>query len=261
MEAVKRCGRRIWRSSMKISVITAVHNCCNTVEATIASIAEQRYGDLEHIVVDGASTDGTIQVLDRNRNRISILVSEPDNGIYHALNKGIALATGEVVGFLHADDIFDGDKAVSRIAKAFEDPAVEAVYGDLDYVRRDNTELLIRRWRSGEFSRAKLAWGWMPPHPTFYVRRRVYEKHGGFDTQYRIAADYECMLRLFREGGIVPAYIPEVLVRMRAGGASNRSLRNMLLKSSEDLRILRRTGVGGIGALAWKNLSKLRQFL
>jgi len=246
---------------MKISIITAVFNRRDTIEDALDAVSRQDYAGIEHIVVDGASQDGTVDVLERRRSGIAVLVSERDDGIYHALNKGIGLATGDVIGFLHADDLFADDRVVSRIAAAFAEPSVEAVYGDLDYVSRIDAQRVIRRWRAGTYSPRRLAWGWMPPHPTFYVRRRVYERLGGFDTRHRIAADYDCILRFLGRGGIVPAYIPEVLVKMRLGGESNRSVGNILRKSLEDYRALRVNGVGGMGALAWKNLSKLGQFL
>lgn len=245
---------------MKVSIITAVRNNRETIRDAIDSVYRQFHADIEHIVIDGASTDGTVNILDSCRDRIAVLVSEKDAGMYEALNKGIARATGDVIGFLHADDLFEDHRIVSRIALAFANPTVEAVYGDLVYVSRADTGRIIRRWRAGTFSRGKLAWGWMPPHPTFYARRSVYERLGTFDTSYRIAADYDCLLRFLGRGGIVPAYIPGVLVRMRMGGASNRSLANILQKSHEDYRALRSNGVGGMGALAWKNLSKIRQF-
>lgn len=245
---------------MKISVVTAVFNNRTTVADAIDSVLTQTGVDFELVAIDGASTDGTLDVLRGYGKRISVLVSEPDGGIYEALNKGVARATGDVVGFLHSDDLFADASVLARIARAFAEPQVDAVYGDLLYVRKNDSAQVVRYWRAGEFSRERLGWGWMPPHPTFYVRRSVYARLGGFDTGYRIAADYECMLRFFGRGEVRAAYIPEVLVKMRVGGASNRSLANVLRKSSEDYRALRANGVGGVGALAWKNLSKLRQF-
>jgi glycosyltransferase len=188
------------------------------------------------------------------------LISEPDRGVYDALNKGIRHATGEVVGFLHSDDIFEDSEVLAKMAQAFADPAVDAVYGDLVYVRHDDIRRVVRYWRSGRYDRAALSRGWMPPHPTFYVRRTVYLQLGGFDTRYRIAADYDSILRLLSVGKIRVAYIPEVLVRMRVGGMSNRSLRAIIRKSTEDLRALQRNGVGGYWSLLQKNLSKLSQF-
>lgn len=246
---------------IKISVITAVYNNRETISAALDSALRQSGVDIDLVVIDGGSTDGTLEVLRSYTGRLDVLVSEPDRGIYDALNKGIQRASGDVVGFLHSDDLFAGAGVLSRVAAAFADPEVGAVYGDLVYVRKDNPDQVVRYWRAGVFSRRRLRWGWMPPHPTLYVRRHVYEQHGLFDTSFRIAADYDFILRTLGQAGVGVRYIPEVLVKMRVGGASNRSLLNILRKSSEDLRALRRNGVGGVGALMWKNLSKLPQFL
>lgn len=247
--------------ALTISVITAVFNRVDTIDHVLASIQAQTWTQIEHIVIDGVSTDGTLQVLETNRDRLAVLVSEPDSGIYDALNKGLSLASGDIVGLMHSDDFYADERVLERVAETFADPAVDAVYGDLDYVAKDNPSRIIRRWRSGAYSRNKLAWGWMPPHPTLYLRRRVIDEWGVFDTRFRIAADYDAMLRYLAQGKIRLAYIPEVLVKMRVGGESNRSLSRILLKSREDYATLRRNGVGGIGALIWKNLSKLPQFL
>jgi glycosyltransferase len=245
---------------MKISVVTAVFNNRKTIGAAIDSALSQTGADVELIVIDGGSTDGTLDVLRTYGNRLAVLVSEPDRGIYDALNKGIARATGEVVGFLHSDDLFADERVLERVASAFAEPDVGAVYGDLLYVRKDAPDVVVRYWRAGEFSASRLGWGWMPPHPTFYVRRSIYERLGMFDLGYRIAADYDTMLRFLGRGGIRATYIPEVLVKMRMGGTSNRSLANIVRKSREDYLALRRNGVGGVGTLAWKNLGKVKQF-
>ncbi len=245
---------------VKISVITAIFNNRDTVAQALDSVLAQSHPAVELIVIDGGSTDGTLEVLQGYADRLAVLVSERDHGIYDALNKGIARASGDAVGFLHSDDLFADATVLARIAAAFTDPGVDAVYGDLLYVRKNDPTKVVRTWRAGAFSHSRLAHGWMPPHPTLYVRRAVYHRLGGFDTRYRIAADYDCVLRLLGKGGIRTTYIPEVLVRMRVGGASNRSLKNILQKSREDYRALRASGVGGLGTLAWKNLSKLPQF-
>lgn len=200
-----------------------------------------------------------MDILRARRSDFSALLSEPDRGIYDALNKGIGLATGDVIGFLHADDVFAHSGVLSRIADAFSDPTVSAVYGDLQYVRKDNLDAVVRDWRSSPFHRRSLAWGWMPPHPTLYVRRGWYHRIGGFDPRYRISADYLFILQLFSSPGFHARYLEEVLVKMRIGGASNRSMRAIVRKSGEDLAALRETGVGGVGALLWKNLSKIGQ--
>lgn len=246
---------------MRISVVTTTYNCAATVADCLTSVATQSHAAREHIVIDGASTDGTLQELRRHRAQLAMLESEPDAGIYYGLNKGIEHAGGEVLGLLHADDVFADTEVLERVASAFTDPAVQAVYGDLEYVSAENPTRVIRHWRSGPFRRERLRWGWMPPHPTLYLRRSLYERFGVFDTRYRIAADYDLMLRVLNqlEGKVV--YLPQVLVRMRLGGASNRSLRQVMRKSWEDYQALRTNQVGGIGALAWKNLSKLPQFV
>jgi len=250
-------------ASMKISIITATWNCAGTVGGCLASVAAQSHTEREHIMIDGGSTDGTLAVLEAQRAALAVLVSEPDGGIYDALNKGIARATGDVVGLLHADDLYADKDVLGRIAAAFADPAVEAVYGDLVYVAKEDTGRVIRYWRSGAYRPGRLRLGWMPPHPTLYLRRALYARYGDFDTRYRIAADYDLMLRVLSRltGRVV--YLPQVLVRMRVGGASNRSLRHILRKSWEDYRALRANGMGGasgVGALVWKNVSKVPQF-
>ncbi len=245
------------------SIITPTWNCRATVGDCLASVAGQTWQRLQHVVIDGASTDGTLDVLQAHCNQLAVLRSEPDCGIYDALNKGLALATGDVVGFLHADDLYAHPQVLHRVAQAFADPFVSAVYGDLQYVRQHDTTHVVRHWRSSPATPTRLAWGWMPPHPTLYVRRSWYPRIGGFNTQYRIAADYLSILQLFSQPGFKATYLPEVLVTMRLGGASNRSLKAVLRKTAEDWRALRQTRVGalgGVGALVWKNLSKLSQF-
>ena len=245
---------------MKISVITAVYNCEKTIGDTINSILAQSYPNVESVVIDGLSTDGTLGVLELYRSRLGAFISERDNGIYDALNKGISYASGDVIGFLHADDVFENRDVLSKIAAIFTDADIYAVYGDLVYVKNEDVSQVIRYWKSGNYDKITLARGWMPPHPTFYVRRSVYEQLGGFDTRYRIAADYDTVLRFLAVAKIRTAYIPEVLVRMRAGGISNRNLKNIIRKSLEDIDILRRNGVGGLFTLLQKNFRKLSQF-
>ena len=245
---------------MKISVITAVRNSRATLADALDSALAQDHPNLELIVIDGVSTDGTQEVIQRYAGRLDHVVSEPDTGIYNALNKGLCLAMGDIVGFLHADDRYADDRVLSRIATALANPGVDACYGDLLYVGRDDPSRVVRCWRAGPYRPRYLARGWMPPHPTFYARRTVYERLGGFDLGYRIAADYDCLLRFLGTGQIACAYIPEVLVHMRLGGASNRSLRNLLQKSREDYRALRQNRIGDLSTLLLKNLQKVPQF-
>lgn len=245
---------------MLLSIITVVYNSADTILAALESVLTQEGANYELIVIDGGSTDGTLEVLNRYADRINVLVSEPDLGIYDALNKGLRRARGEAVGFLHSDDMFANSTVLATISAAFQNEDVDALYGDLIYVSKLDPSKVIRYWKAGEFSMSRLRRGWMPPHPTFYVRRSFYVKYGGFNIDYRISADYECMLRLLKLLDLRVTYIPRVLVMMRTGGASNRTLRNLFIKSREDYKALRSSGIGGVGALAWKNLSKLRQF-
>ena len=245
---------------MKLSIVTATYNAARTVADSLRSVAAQTHPDIEHWVIDGGSRDGTQAVVQAHAERLAGFVSEPDRGIYDALNKGVRRATGDVVGFLHADDVYAHDGVLARVAQEFDDPSVDAVYGDLTYVDKADLGRVIRYWKAGEFRRERLERGWMPPHPTFYVRRSVYERLGGFDTRYRIAADYDCVVRFLYVERIRALYIPEVLVCMRVGGASNRSLRTITRKSIEYYRIMRTYRIGGVGALLCKNVGKLGQF-
>jgi len=247
----------------KISIVTATWNCANTIEDCLQTIAAQTWPSREHVVIDAGSNDGTVPLLEKYRQQIGTLISEPDKGIYDALNKGIARASGDVVGFLHADDLYAHEDVLAKVACAFEDPSVCAVYGDLQYVSKEHTSQVVRHWASRPFEPHMLRQGWMPPHPTLYVRREWYERIGGFDINYRIAADYFSILQLFSQPGFKAVYIPDVLVKMRVGGASNRSLGAILRKSIEDWDVLRRSGFGIFGsarALVFKNLSKVEQF-
>ena len=247
-------------SSLRISVVTAVYNRADTLPDALCSVSAQDFNGWEHIIQDGGSTDGTQQIIERLDHPAVSVVSESDNGIYDAINRGIARATGDVIGLLHSDDFFTDNSVLSAVAEGFADPEVDGLFGDLDYVAAGDTSRIIRRWRSGAYDPANLRKGWMPPHPTLYLRREVFEKFGLYDTSYQIAADYDAMLRYLVKGRIRLAYIPKVMIKMRVGGESNRSLGRILRKSREDYRAIKSNGVGGLGTLAMKNLSKVRQF-
>ena len=250
--------------NIKISIITATWNCAGTLLDCMASVARQDYAHREHIIIDGLSTDGTVDLIKLHTDQIGIFKSERDEGIYDALNKGIKLATGDVIGFLHSDDFYASNNVLSKIAKVFEDPSVCAVYGDLEYVSKQNATKVIRRWKGKPFNKRDLGWGWMPAHPTLYVRSVSYAKIGGFDANYRIAADYLSILRLFNLQEFKTEYVPEVFVTMRLGGASNKSIKAVVDKSKEDWRALRSCHYSvfdTIRAMIWKNLSKLSQFI
>ena len=207
---------------MKISIVTVVYNDRRVGHALDSILAQQHDAQLELIVVDGGSTDGTLEILQQYRTHITTLISEPDGGIYDAMNKGIAQATGDVVGTLNADDVYQNAQVLKDVVSVFQDPQVETCYGDLVYVNGKNQ--VVRYWWSGTYRRIKFYFGWMPPHPTFFVRRHLYDRYGAFDTRHHIAADYELMLRFILKNRVTPYYINRVLVRMTLGGKSNRAV-------------------------------------
>lgn len=245
---------------MKLSIITATWNSAKTIASTLDSLSAQTYRDFEFIVVDGASTDDTLEVIKRSKVKVDKLISEPDRGIYDALNKGINAATGDYVGFLHSDDLFASPDSMARLAERLIKTKPDAIYADLEYVGQRDTDKVVRYWNSGKFKRSKLRWGWMPPHPTFYMRRELYQQFGGFDLRYSISADYDSLVRYLWNHSVYPEYLPEVLVKMRVGGASNQSLSNILSKSRQDLSIIRRHDLPVIATFLGKNLSKIVQF-
>lgn len=255
---------------MKISVITATWNSEASISDTQNSLAQQDYPreQIEWIVVDGASTDHTIKRIKAGKFQPDKLISEPDSGIYDALNKGAKMATGDVVGFLHADDFFASPGVLYRISCALKNSGAEALYGDLQYVRPlDNGEFsVVRHWESGVYYARKLRWGWMPPHPTLYLKKEVYDRvlaSDGqiFDPSLSCAADYDFMLRIFSKHGVEPAYVRMILVKMRIGGASNRSVKHIIKKSREDWQVIRRNRIGHVHTLVWKNMGKIGQFV
>jgi glycosyltransferase involved in cell wall biosynthesis len=246
---------------MKITLITCCYNSANTIKATLDSVGMQTHSNLEYIVIDGGSTDNTLEVLAGYSNVITVLVSEPDRGIYDALNKGLALATGEVVGFLHSDDYFASSDALERIAASFSDSRVDAVYADLDYVDREDTDRILRKWRSKEFDPDLFKHGWMPAHPTFYLRKKYYDQFGGYDLDFRQSADYELMLRMLLKHELHAVYIPVVLIKMRVGGASNASFTNRWKANQEDARAWAKNGIKPGWLTRWlKPLGKIGQF-
>jgi glycosyltransferase involved in cell wall biosynthesis len=245
---------------IKISIITAVFNSKATIGSAIESVINQSGVNIELIVIDGGSTDGTLDILKQFSDQIAVLVSEPDLGIYDALNKGIRHSTGDVVGFLHADDFLADSRVLSDISSIFMNSDVGCIYGDLQYVSKEEPSKVIRYWQSGDFKLSNLTKGWMPPHPTLYVRRQFYAQIGEFNINYRIAADYDFILRLFSLPELKPVYLRRVIVKMRVGGASNRSLNNIIRKSLEDWKVLRSNRIGGLFTLMYKNFSKIGQF-
>lgn len=247
---------------MKISIITAVYNGANTIETCIKSVLCQSYKDIEYIIIDGNSTDGTLDVIKKYHHHIAKIISEPDNGIYDAMNKGLNLATGDIIGFLNSDDFYANDRVIEKVTDIFMKFDVDSCYGDLQYVSKNDTNRVIRYWKSYDYWHGKFKYGWAPPHPTFFVKREIYDKYGYFNTDFRIAADYELMLRFLEKHRISTYYIPEVLIKMRLGGASNRSLKNMVIQTSEDYRAWKINNLNrGFYTILLKKLSKIPQFL
>ena len=246
---------------MTFSIITAVWNRATTLGDALDSLSAQSCTDWEHIVQDGGSTDGTLDLLATYTDPRRSVVSERDGGIYDALNRALDRCHGDVIGLLHSDDFLAHPRVLEQVARTFAETGADAVYGDLDYVSATDTTRVIRHWRSGDYAPEKLRRGWMPPHPALFLRRSVIERFGGYDTSFRIAADYDTILRYFGTGGISAAYVPEVLVKMRVGGESNRSLGRIIRKSREDLRAMKKNNIGGLGTLALKNFGKIGQFV
>ena len=246
---------------MRISIITATYNSEKTIRDTLKSLEKQSYPDIEYIIMDGASKDNTLTVVKANCSRVSKIICEPDNGIRFDTEFENSVVTGDVIGFLHSDDLLAYDDVIADIVDTFKQKGCDAVYGDLEYVSQNDIQKRVRLWKSGSFSRIKMQLGWMPPHPSFYMKKSFYVELVNCSLEYRISADYDSLLRYILKNRICIAYLPKVLVKMRVGGISNRSLSSMMSKSLEDIRIMRTNGIIWPLALAYKNLSKLPQFI
>jgi glycosyltransferase involved in cell wall biosynthesis len=218
---------------MLVSIITVTYNSAETIAETMRSVEEQDYPQIEHIIVDGLSTDNTANIVQRFTHTAKV-ISEKDEGIYHAMNKGILAATGDIIGILNSDDIYIDNKVISKIVREFKNPALQSCYADLQYMDAKNNSLITRTWKSGNYKAGSFYWGWMPPHPTFFVRKSVYDKVGLFDTSLRSAADYEMMLRILVKHQMSTIYLPHVIVKMRTGGLSNASVKNRIRANRED---------------------------
>ena len=249
---------------MKISIITAVLNNKTHIEACINSVKSQTYKDIEYIIIDGGSTDGTLEIIKHSTFNIQhySFVSEKDNGIYDALNKGIKIVTGDVIGLLHSDDIFADNTVIGKVVEKFKEVNTDSVYGDLEYVRANDINKRIRYWKAGSCDEKKLKHGWMPPHPAFFVRRNIFDKAGLYNTEYKVSADYDMILRLLWKEKITAEYLPVIITKMRWGGASNRDISAIIQKSREDYSALRKNGVPlPLFTVFLKNVRKLGQFI
>ena len=230
-------------NKLKISIITVVWNNATTIKDAIDSVLSQTYENIQYIVVDGASSDGTVEIVQSYGNKITKFVSEKDNGLYDAMNKGISLATGDIVGVLNSDDVYFDKYVIENVLKRFEENDVDSVYGDLYYVEENDLNKVVRYWKSSDFKEGSFAKGWHPPHPTFFVKREVYEKYGLFDLEMKVSADFELMIRFLEKYKISTIYLPKVLVRMRTGGESNRSIKNIIAGNKSILRAFDKNGI------------------
>jgi glycosyltransferase involved in cell wall biosynthesis len=247
---------------VRISVITVCFNAAKTIVETLNSVAAQGHPDVEHIVVDGGSSDGTAELVRQRGTRVARLLSEPDRGLYDAMNKGLALASGELIAFLNADDTYTHPNVLAQVARVMEDPDLDACYANLYYVDPQDVTRVVRVWRSRDFVPGSFRRGWMVAHPTFFVRRRIFEQHGNFDLRFRQQSDFDLALRFFELARIRTRFVPEFWVRMRAGGISNRSVGSVLRGNREAVAICKKNG---LKVAPWFVLTKigsrLTQFL
>jgi glycosyltransferase involved in cell wall biosynthesis len=244
-----------------VSIITVCYNSQATIESTLKSVAEQDYPPIEHIIVDGRSSDNTLVIISKYPHVVKI-ISERDKGIYDAMNKGLLMATGEIIGILNSDDFYISPDVISQVVQTMQSENADALYADLVYVASDDITKKLRRWTSGPFNRKKFLFGWMPPHPTFFVKRTWYERAGNFNMELKSAADYELMLRFLYKHEITPAYLPKVIVKMRAGGNSNASIRKRMKANREDRKAWQLNNLKPYFFTTWlKPLRKLPQFV
>ena len=245
---------------MKVSIVTAVLNNKNHLEQCIKNIVAQNYPNVEYIVIDGGSTDGTVEVIKKYEDKVAYWVSEPDGGIYEAMNKGIKRATGDVIGILNSDDFYADEAVIKEVVRSITENKTDSCYGDIVYVDRDNPDNIVRSWKAGEFYKEKFKTGWMPPYPTFFVKKEIYERYGYLNLNFPLAADYELMLRLLYKYNISTTYIPKVLVKMRTGGTSRPGLYT-LRALVENYQAWKVNGLRYPVTVFLKPFLKIRQFL
>lgn len=245
--------------NLKISLITVAYNAQNTIERCISSVLGQKFNNIQYIVIDGGSTDGTIQIINKYRENISVFISEPDNGVYDAMNKGIALADGDIIGTLNADDFLADNDILAHVAEAFSQQDINILYGDLDFI--DPGEKVVRKWRSGRYRSGMFNWGWMPPHPTFYCRKALFANLGTYRLDYGSAADYELMLRFIHAYKANVFYLDKIMVKMFIGGISNKNVTNRVKALLYDLKAMRNNDIlFPYITIIFKPLRKIVQF-
>jgi glycosyltransferase involved in cell wall biosynthesis len=246
---------------LTFSIITVSYNSGSTLEQTIESVLSQDYAAIEYIVVDGASTDNTVSILEKYKNRINY-ISEKDGGIYDAMNKGLTLATGSIIGFIGADDFYPNTDVISAVANTFDQHKTDAVYGDNQFVSQSNTDKIVRYWKEKPYQKENWLKGWMPPHLTFYLKKSIYNTYGHYKTYFKCAGDYELMLRMLYKNNVSATYLPKVLMTMRTGGTSNASLKHRWVANQEDRKAWLINGIKPRWyTLLWKPLSKISQLI
>ncbi|HMP28843.1 MAG TPA: glycosyltransferase family 2 protein [Saprospiraceae bacterium] len=246
---------------MKVSIITSTYNSASTLRDTLESIANQSYTTIEHIIIDGLSTDSTLDIV-KDFTHVAKVISEHDKGIYDAMNKGIDHATGEIIGILNSDDFYTYQNALQDVVAVFKENEVDCVYADLDYVDQKDTSKVVRKWKSGNFHQDSFSRGWMPPHPTFFVKKHIYEKYGTFNLEMGTAADYELMLRFLEKHQCSVAYLPKTIINMRTGGASNMSFSARLKANRMDQKAWKINGLKpSLFTTVLKPLRKIVQYL
>lgn len=246
----------------KVSIITVCFNSSKTIEDTIQSVLSQNYNNIEYIIIDGLSNDNTLEIINKYKNEISIVISEKDNGLYDAINKGIDIATGDIIANLNSDDFYIDKNVITDVVAKMVEEKTDTLYTDLYYVEADNTDKVTRYWKSGEYKKGNFYKGWMPPHPTFFVKKDIYNKYGVFNLKLKSAADYEIMLRFIHKYECTVSYLNRVTVRMRVGGVSNSSLANRIKANREDKLAWKINGLKPKKfTFILKPLSKIGQFL
>jgi glycosyltransferase involved in cell wall biosynthesis len=247
---------------MKVSIITVSFNSARTIQDTIRSVLSQTYPSIEYIIIDGGSTDGTKEIVRSFGHKIAIFVSEPDYGLYDAMNKGFKLATGDIIGILNSDDFYNTEMALSWMVEAIEKSHTDSAFADICYVQHNNPQKVVRYWKSKSFSRGSFCWGWHPPHPTFLVKKSVYEKYGYFDLSFKLAADFELMLRFLERYSVSCTYVNRPLISMRLGGVTNKNLKNIIDQNKECVRAFRKNSLPvSIFYPLFRLIPKLSQFI
>lgn len=246
---------------MKVSIVTVTFNSEAFLEQTILSVLDQSYKEIEYIIVDGGSTDGTIAIINKYKHKLSHFISEKDNGIYHALNKGIALASGDVIGFLHSDDFYVNDLVIEKVVKGLKKNNTDGLYANLYFINKNDPTKITRKWHSGDYSPNAFMYGWMPPHPTLFLKKEIYKKYGVFNLEFKTSADYELMLRFIHKHQISLTYLNEFIIKMRVGGQSTASVNNRVKANLEDRKAWEVNNIKPKFFTLWlKPIRKIRQF-